>query len=171
MLELKWKDHPWSPYLRSPPVKGTQLPQKKRQQLNTRKCQLFDRQLYDGRHQNLCLCYEHQNLYCYEKKKRIRRIERLPQLLWNRRRASATSCLQHFAQPLKAYAFVTVSSDTSASCSNSFTALIRPRVIPGRCKPLSFISSSSFSAVCQSKAFKQSDWINLLYSSTLASTP
>ncbi|PQQ13028.1 hypothetical protein Pyn_14630 [Prunus yedoensis var. nudiflora] len=31
---------------------------------------------------------------------------------------------------------------------------VRPRVIPLRCKPLSFISSSSFSAVSQSKGLE-----------------
>ncbi|KAL4632554.1 hypothetical protein ACB092_04G059700 [Castanea dentata] len=76
----------------------------------------------------------------------------------------------YFLQPAKQFrppALHTYEPSTSSSSSISLTALMRPFVIPLRCNPFSFISSSSFSAVSQSKAFRKRDWINLLYSSTL----
>ena len=66
---------------------------------------------------------------------------------------------------VEAESIVAVAPTTSFSVS--LIALIKPLVMPLTRKPLPFISSCSFSAISQSKAFKQRNCINLSYSSTL----
>ena len=69
------------------------------------------------------------------------------------------------------YATAVILSTSTTSFFMSLTTLIKPLAMPLRCKPLPFISSCSFSTISQFKPSKQTNYINLSYSSTLGQIP